>query len=150
MSLTSLKFLKYWKLIMKVTTMERRPPKKNLGAISLTLHTRKRGVCRSFRMGTKMKWQVHQHLTNKSHAQSKQCRWLIQMESTLGHGLVLDSLHSHKLNLKKGHHPSSYNIFWISPWRLHWMVEMPTIFNWEFQSSQIMSPIALQVHNFSF
>ncbi len=124
--------------------------KKTWGQSPLTPHTRKREVCRSSRMKTKMKWQVHQYLTNKSHAQSKQCRWLIQMEPTLGRGLVLDSLHLHNLNLERGYHPSPHNIFWISPWRLHWMAKMPTIFKWEFQSSQVMSLIALQVRNFLF
>lgn len=37
------------------------------------------------------------------------------MEPTLGHGFVLDSLHSHNLNLEKGHHPSPYDIFLSSP-----------------------------------
>ncbi len=138
--------MKYWKLIIEVTTMERRLENKNLGAISLTPHTRKRMVCRSSRMGMKMKRWVHQYLIDKSHAQSKQCRWLMQMEPTLGHGLVLNSLHSHNLSLERGDHPSPYKIFWTSPW----MAKMPMIFKWEFQSYQVMNPIALQVHNFSF
>lgn len=32
---------------------------------------------------------------DKSHAYAKQCKWLVQMEPTLGHRLVLESLNSH-------------------------------------------------------
>jgi hypothetical protein len=39
---------------------------------------------------------------------------------TLGHGLVLDSLHSHNQNLGGGHHPLPYNILWMFLWGLHW------------------------------
>jgi len=42
-----------------------------------------------------MKWKIHEHLMDKSHAYAEQCKWLVQMEQTLGHRLVLDSLNSH-------------------------------------------------------
>jgi hypothetical protein len=48
---------------------------------------------------------------NKLPTQVKQCTWLVKIESTLGHRLTLDLLHSQNLNLKKDHHLSPYNIF---------------------------------------
>jgi hypothetical protein len=52
----------------------------------------------------------HKHLINKSHTQSRQCKWLMKMELTLNHELTLDSLHSHDLDLEGGHHPPPYNM----------------------------------------
>jgi hypothetical protein len=37
-------------------------------------------------------WQVHKHFIDKSFAQVKQCKWLVEMESILGCGLFLDSM----------------------------------------------------------
>jgi hypothetical protein len=44
-------------------------------------------------------WQVHKHLIDKSFAQVKQCKWLVEMESILDCGLFLDS---HVLRLASG------------------------------------------------
>ncbi len=53
----------------------------------------------------------HEHFINKLLAQAKQ--WLMQMKSTLGHKLALDSLHSHGPNLEGGKYLPSYNIYYI-------------------------------------
>lgn len=73
--------------------------KKNLGAYSLILHISEQGACENSKMRIKTKWQVHKHLTNKSHPQVKQCKQLVKMKPTLGHELALDSLHSHDMDL---------------------------------------------------
>jgi hypothetical protein len=44
-------------------------------------------------------WQIQKHLMNQSLTQARQCKWLIEMESTLNDGLALHSLSSHRLNL---------------------------------------------------
>jgi hypothetical protein len=62
-------------------------------------------MCESFKMPIKMMCQVQKHFINKSFEQAKQCKWLVKMESILGHGFVLDSLHSH--NLDMGDEPPS-------------------------------------------
>jgi len=46
-------------------------------------------------MGILTMWQVHKNLTNKSLAQTRQCKWLVEMELILGYGLTLNSLYSH-------------------------------------------------------
>jgi hypothetical protein len=65
----------------------------------LISHNTKRRVCKSFGMGIRTKWQIHEHLMNKSLAQTKQCKWLMKVKSTLGHGLTLNLLHSHGLGI---------------------------------------------------
>jgi hypothetical protein len=55
----------------------------------------------------------------KSFAQARQYRWLVQMEPTLDHGLVLNSLHSHDLELEEGHYLPLHSILWIFLWGLH-------------------------------
>ncbi len=72
-----------------------------MGAHFLTPYTKEKRMCKSSRLGSKTKWQIHKHFMIKSFAQARQCRWLVQMEPTLGHGLVLNSLHSHHLELEK-------------------------------------------------
>lgn len=52
-------------------------------------------------MGILTMWQVHKNLTNKSLAQTKQCKCLVEMEPILGYGLTLNSLHSHHSIWKK-------------------------------------------------
>jgi len=49
----------------------------------------------------------HKNIMDKSPPQTKQCRWLMQMELTFNHKLVLDSLHLHDPYLEINHHPSS-------------------------------------------
>jgi hypothetical protein len=41
------------------------------------------------------------------------------MEPTLGHVLVLNSLHSHDLELEEAHHLPPHSILWIALWGLH-------------------------------
>jgi hypothetical protein len=49
----------------------------------------------------------HKNLMDKLPPHAKQCRWLMQIELTFNHKLVLDSLHSHDLDLERNHHPFS-------------------------------------------
>jgi hypothetical protein len=65
----------------------------------LISHNKERRVCKSFGIGTREKWQIHEHLMNKSLTQTKQCKWLMKVKSTLSHGLALNSLHSHGLGI---------------------------------------------------
>lgn len=62
---------------------------------------------------------MHKHLIDKSPTQAEQCKWLVKMEPTLGHKVALSSLHSHGLELGRGHHPPLYNLFQTSPCGLH-------------------------------
>jgi hypothetical protein len=71
-------------------------------------------------MGTRMIWQIHKHVIDKSLTQVKKCKWLVKTELTLGYKLALNSLHSHGLEFGGGHHPPLYSLFETSPWGLHW------------------------------
>jgi hypothetical protein len=73
--------------------------KKNLGACFLILHIGERRVCKELK-DEDYDEQVHEHLMNKSLAQAKQCRRSMEIESTLGHELALDSLPSHRIGRK--------------------------------------------------
>ncbi len=55
-----------WMVITKKGKRE-----ENLEAHSLTLHTKQIETHESLKMKTKMKWQVHEHLMNKSFEQAK-------------------------------------------------------------------------------
>ncbi len=49
-----------------------------------------------------------------SHLQKQKCcKLLVQMESTLCHGFVLDSLLSHNPDLGTSHHPPPYIIYLV-------------------------------------
>jgi hypothetical protein len=74
---------------------------------------------------------------NKSYAQAKPCKWVVQMELTLGRDLVLNSPHSHGLDLRRGHCPSSSMIGDGS--YIH-MVSMPWTLEQESWNSQGMNP----------
>jgi hypothetical protein len=56
-----------------------------------------------------MMWQIQEHLMNQSLTQARQCKWLVEMKSTLNDGLALHSLNSHMLNLG-GHYLPPYII----------------------------------------
>ncbi len=43
----------------------------------------------------------------------------MKMESTLGQRIILDSLHSHGLDLEGNHHLPPYNILCVSSWELY-------------------------------
>ncbi len=92
-----------------------------------------------------MKWQVHKHLMNKSSTQTKQYRWLMEMEPTLGHMLALDSLHSHDPNLGRSHHPP---YILDSLQGLHWNGFFLRTPKRESQNSQVMSFEIFWAHNF--
>jgi len=74
-----------------------------------TLTWRLNGECENIGMRLQL-CDNHEHLINKSHTQARQCKWLMKMELTLSHKLVLDSFHSHDINLEGGHHPPLYNM----------------------------------------
>jgi hypothetical protein len=98
-------------------------------------------MCGSSKMKTRSKWQVHKHLTNKSIAQAKQCKWLMKLKRTLNYKFTLDSLHSRGLHLKRRYHLPPYNIFWTSLWKLHWngfFFKTPKWESWNFQIISIL------------
>jgi hypothetical protein len=49
----------------------------------------------------------HGHLTNKSHAQTRKCKWLVQMKPTLGCGFAFGFIIFTWLGLKNNPPPSS-------------------------------------------
>jgi len=93
---------------------KKREKKKNLRTCSLTPCIYKREMSKKFEMGL---WQCdsHKNIMNKSPPQAKQRRWLMQMELTFNHKLVLDSLHSQPKLGKKSPwtFPPYKYIFWL-------------------------------------
>jgi hypothetical protein len=57
--------------------------KENFEAHSLISCIKEKMTCKNFKMWISRMWQVHEHLNDKSHAQAKQCKWLLNMEPTL-------------------------------------------------------------------
>jgi hypothetical protein len=82
--------------------------RKNLKVHSLPPCNNKRRACGSSKMGINNTWYIHDHLVDKSHAQAKQCKSLVE-NGTIFRSQNLLQTHM-TLTRKKGHNPPSYNI----------------------------------------